>query len=624
MKLESLEITNFMGIAHAHLCDLKSVVLFFGRNGHGKSSGLFALKYLLCGWCERTGRAGQNASRMIRDGAKEALVAGYFSHEGERYFLEATLKRKGTNEFLVTTNNGEVLDIETRERFWKKLGIDIRFTQVAAMPEIYFQEKPGVKELGGLLAELLTGDIDQDQLWDIMVKHYRDSKIEVEWNDFREFLSALGDKEEFDTSSVAGLAAIGALADTRRKEAKRVLTTHKTDEEELSHGLPGIVRDEDEKELHSADLPVLKQLNNNLDKELEALFMAAGVAKEGVILDDEFVEKLEAQLAAAEELYAEQGEIKNKEEVNLQTKRDVEVATAQELKTIDAELFMLQKMINNDTYLCPTCKEHTVETQRVIQKTRLDLLSRIEQDRAVVSTQYTVSTNANVEFASTQRKRARLKSELKDLLASAYTGRPLAEIQEEIDVNKAEVEQNKTTIAKLTQLVDHEGAVQRVKMAAREVAIYHHLVLAFRDGEVTRQLMNDGLQGFIDMLNAEVVRFGDYSMDIIVKNKTVDMMMSPPKEGYRLVSECSGGQNLIAEFALVAALGTGAPRIFEEVSRLDFESKDVFIAGISESTSSVVMAGALQLGDLQSYQEESIVTTVSVEDGEFEVIGEQD
>ncbi|MCC6488399.1 MAG: AAA family ATPase, partial [Candidatus Hydrogenedentes bacterium] len=94
MRITRIEISGFRNITHMVLTELTSGLLLTGRNGHGKSSVLDAVRYCLFGRCDHTDRSGRNAARMIGDGAREAQIQIRIQHRGRNIDVLTVLTQK--------------------------------------------------------------------------------------------------------------------------------------------------------------------------------------------------------------------------------------------------------------------------------------------------------------------------------------------------------------------------------------------------------------------------------------------------------------------------------------------------------------------------------------------------
>lgn len=641
MQLLRIEIENFRNIEHAQLDGLSPTLALFGWNRQCKSSILLALQMLLFGWCPLTDRRGGKADALVHDGAKEAVIsADVFVRGGDPEALRITLrlKRRGQNEWTaIDPDTGEV-PFESRSEFWAHAGINERHAMVAAMPAQFLASK----ELGGILQELLVGDVEPEVVRKTILDHARQHLADqikgakemaaALATEYVEWASTFAQQRGLDVDAPGGLESLGKAAFDHRRDIKRELKEEQTRLEDM-----GFVSDatDSQRKVRSVDeLPAIRKGVEGLVEHEKALLEEKGRAEQAVSAKDVAVQRHAVEDALA---VARAAEVTADEEVRAATAAEAMASDAVDAAKTEETSASLARaeaqrqsdqakralgLLNTPDGRCPTCGKGYTDKDRA---TFLGPLER-EAERAEAMLARAVSAVEAHLAAVTERRQelaaakpAKQRAERKQREASGvvadasaklralpvpYAGRPLAEVTADLAETQRQIALGKTLHAALERVDAKQSSEAFIETLERDIARLNWAVKAFRDGEVTKQFMRDGLADFTHRANLELEPFG-FSLGVSVVGKAVDIMLQCPEaQAARAYYLCSGAEQLLTQHAVALAFAdTGAPVILDELNGLDPRYRKGVLARLRDTPrmASVIVAAAWQ-GTVESVE----------------------
>lgn len=663
MQITRIEIRDFRNIEHLVLDDLSPTLALFGMNGQCKTSVMLALQMLLFGWCPLTTRSGQGAGLLVRDGAKEAVISADVFVRGadpETVRLTCTLVRRGQNEWTaIDPDTGEIC-FENRDQLWTFAGINERHAMVAAMPQVFLESK----ELGGILAELLTGDVDPGVVRETILDHARQyladqlkgagtSMAESLAQEYVAWLTRFAEAAGLNIERSGDLESLGAKAFDYRRDLKRDLKAHQIELDNMGF-VPDAI-DHKKKVRTVAELPTIRGKVQSLEACEKNLFEEKGRAESAISADDVAARRTAIQVEL-DEARERANEAQNCIE---QVKATVAAAEAavDTAKSNETNACMTRNQANHDQAVrardlatlntpdgkCPTCK------RAYSGKDRATLLAPLEREekraQAALDEALTELEVKLDELGRARKQHTKAISKLEDAehiqrdasgkvsaiearlaaVPEAYDGRPLDAVVAELVKTQESISRGKT-LTEVLEKIDARDSMQRyIEITNAEIARLNWAVKAFRDGEVTKQFMRDGLADFTSRANIELEPFG-YSLDVAVVGKAVDvMLLCPGAATARPVSHCSGGQKMLAQYAVALAFSeTGAPVFLDNINELDGAHRKRMLGRLREmpESTTVLVAAAWQQGNTDMgpiAQALAPVTVAWAEDGQVTV-----
>lgn len=615
MRITQLTISNFRSIQML-VINPSNAVAVFGMNGAGKSSIRMALHMALFGRCAVTDKRGAGAAKLIRQGAKEAVV----TVTTDNHTVEVTITTKATKWTCFDTQTGEI--IPDRATFWSAYGIELDHAMIAGMPESYLLSK----ELGDCLTAFLGGTVEASDL---------DSVIGSDaCNALRCWASTHGG----DWGSIAGLELIGAKAYEMRTDVNRKI-------KELTVELKGLgfcpaPSTATGKTLGVDDLPAVRSRMESLRKKRDRLNQERGAC--GADMPDR--DDLERQAAELQKRVdtLEHQRVKLAEQLGKASMAETLAQRAWEMACNESEdsgralrdAIAAHEAIRTMSE-CPTC------TQKIPVKLRDKLLAPLEAamqaareadapyeqrclmlDGEAVEARNTAN-NFREQEAAVKADLVEARGRLSEVSAQlrilpATLPRAAADVDADIADTDAEIERGQ---ALLDKLVKHADAIALDTLINGYLDDEHELsnyVKWFKDGEVTKKLVSGGLIDFETRCNAELALFG-YTLAVEVDGKSVEVWLNG-----RPASQCSKGEQALGCYAIAKAFAeSGAPVFLDDVNDLDVKNRRAVLKGLRGAAGCVwIFAAWQQKDDLtpDMIRQLEPVTAVWMQDGAVKAV----
>lgn len=617
MRIRSIIIENFRNIEHLEIRNIEQSLALFGLVGQGKTSVLEAIRMALLGECELSGelakKGGGGVKRLVRDGAKmafiELVVDPYEDgHDDDNDIrIQLTIPTKGKVDCFFFDNEGE--KFPCYPSIWEMAGIPFNHARVSMMPGRFLLST----ELGDILAEFLSADIDPDDLQKLAGTH-------ADW--LAEY--AKGHDEALD--SVTSFENMGTYAFQWRTQVKKNIAETEADIEAIGH------------------VVAPKDLRGNAMEvdHIEQLVWAVSATKKE--LADALVEKGRAEVAEdADSVEQRRWELTNEHKKLCEISRDfgsrleeakLEVEAAEqartkgqrnhseaavELKKLQSEIKEVKcgiESLKDEDGACPRCgRKYTAahrKTELASLQTRLYLAVEGQQfcqsgvDRKLKELKpLHDDVSAAVDDVDTIRGEMNLNQNdiagvvrARDELPEANTARALLVVEEEIEALEEKIERGRDYIERLTKMKEKDAKTKRNEEAAIELDHLNWCVEAFKDGAAIKELISGGLDDFTNRCNAELEP-GGYELSIEVSGKKVGVMLRCPGQKSRPVALCSSGQQALAQAAVAFAFSdSGAPVLLDNLNDLDGPFRKAVLRRIQAETDlTVIAAGAWQQND---------------------------
>jgi hypothetical protein len=591
LHITALRAAGFRNLANVELADLPAAVALFGMNRQGKSSILYAWQMLAFGWCPLTGRNGQGAAALIKDGETAACVEADVTVSdaatGDRqYTLSLDLRRKGSGsaqEFAAVDVASGQTAARNREDFYKLIGLDATTAAACAMPALFLESG----EASEIMASTLIRTLDPDELAGWLGEH-------------REWVTAFASRKRCSLATPQDLPILGEAAYKERTEFNTRLKDARARQADLGAAeLPvdgkGRTRTVEEIDTLRTGVATARVTLAGLQRELgaaQAARPAAEVAEErdGLTAD---LTQADADATLAQAQYdaavteAEQAQtaldLARKAESN-----NLEAARVARVKLADTDAALAA--VEDKSGCCPTCR------QKLTAATRKALLGPLETQRAALLEEAAqgddeaerirrnelpplrealAAYQASMRDAQNQRTAcaavvAKLQARIQALPAASDT-RPVADIEADIADAEAKIARGEAIVRAL----EHARDVQEndAHLAAVEAELEHlnWAVKAFRDGDLVKPLLRGGLDAFAERCNRELQAFG-YALTVDVDGKRVSVLLEAPGREARPVALCSGAERALAAVSVALAFADwGAPVLMDNVNDLDYE-----------------------------------------------------
>lgn len=608
MKIKRIEIHDFRNIEHIEL-DIPNAVALFGKVGQGKTSMLEAIRLALLGECElladELGKRGAGGVRpLVRDGAKEASI----TVEVDDLTVCLTISNKGKKEWFCYGAGGEMLDSDpkTPAELWPRAGTSIDYARVSMQPGRFLNST----DLGDILAEFLSGDVDAGALRELAGGH-------ADW------LDEFAIRKTIRLNSIPMFQSLGDAAYSRRSDVNREIKQTKVDIEAFGH----IVAPKDATGTVFAveDIPAVKDAIPVIKRKLQDLFVekgrAAGAKTAEEIdtlrrdLNSEHNRLCEVDSDLGAELRTEQ------EKCEQTTTRATEMGTdlTEEIRKTDALAMEVSGMreqihsLESPNGECPTChrKYNAKQKQNAARlresfdlkideltnsKTNVDHLAGIAGKIADELRTITAATSAIREKMAANQTEIASVIKQRDNLPALEPCRPLAEVDAQIEMLEAKLVRGDDALERLDKMERKAEAKYFLSEAEIELDHLTWAVDAFRNGEAIKGLIGNGLSEFTSRCNAELSGIG-YEMEIEATGKKVAILLKcPGATDFRPVALCSSGQRALAQAAIAFAFAdTGSPVFLDDLNSLDGVLRPWLILRVHERVNStVIMAAAWQ------------------------------
>lgn len=605
IQITRLEVRNFQAIAEADIA-VSGNLIAFGHNGHSKSSLLRAVQMCLIGACAHTTRDGKDFQNIIRDGADHAFVAVEFTQDAVAYRAESFWYRgKKSNEFALLDQSGKQI-LDRRADLWGHLRINRVHAMITASPEAFLESQ----ELGEALSDMLAGDITEDAVYDMCGMHDA-------W--LRGFVST----HKLAMRNTADLARIGAMAEEDRTAVNRDLRTQEGVLADLPHVAAPV--NGEGREIGLDDRDKLANQIMGIEKSLHDLHQERGRAAD---LDGVDINAAADSLAQAKQAADEAKQIWAMHEAKLREAEQAHSAANYAVHSAERDRATAKRDVDALESLgdcCPTC-------QQKISKKAFDALmkaARTNYDAADAAHSEAVQAAAEALARLTPAREAVKEAmqshelaisrvrELQAVVDKAGSVRPVAAIDADIEATEARIQRGREIIATLDRMREKADIEAHIASLRERREHLDWAVEAFRDGAITKQFMDSGLDAFVALVNAELDLFG-YTFGVDIQGKKIMPIMSKQGES-RPVRLFSDGERLLAAFALAMAFASsGAPVILDNLNDLDARNRGRMIKRLmSHNAASVIVAAAWQQGafDLSDYASRLAPCTVCWCDG---------
>ncbi len=614
MKLKRIHIEDFRSLERLELNVNTDALALFGLNGAGKSSVLYALQVLFHGKCPVTMGSRTTLDTLIRDGAKQAQISATL----DNWQVSLTLKRRGANEFTVTdADTGEMPpDMQSREAFWAAAGVKPAHAAVAMLPDQYLCSR----DLGGILADLLAGDISTEAVLALAGEH-------------RDWLERYLQLSQATLESAADLTQLGKRVEGDRRERNKDLKYARDRVQQLVVVTP--VLDVKGRARTTDDIPTIANQLEDVERKRTALFEERGRATAAApVSADELAAAQAAVQAAVDAHDAAQAALEAARAAREQARTEESSANADSVR-LERDIREAQAAVDALTSAdgcCPTCGRKCTDTLRAklidpLQKRVTEAQAaydaaraRTDELRAALPAHHTAYADASTAVLVAQNAYQAALRKATELEGRQGGGRPVEEIEADIAEIEAKRERGRELLEKLQKVKEREDLLLEAKRTEGELAHYDWAVEAFRDGAIAKGLMSAGLDEFCARANLELNPLG-YAMRVQVEGKTAEVWLCCPNQPERPVAHCSDGQKKLAEFAIAVAFAdTGAPVLIDNLNELDAGLRKGVLRRLRdvEQVSTVLVAGAWQQSktDWQAVaQALAPVTVCWVEDG---------
>ena len=537
MKLSKLIIQDFQSVTHA-VIDLADTTLFLGVNGAGKSTIHCALQMAFFGHCEHTDRRGAGYSALIREGAREALIAV----EADTHDISLVLTPKARTWECVNTETGEVFtDIKA---LWPALGINPSHAMMCMFPCEIVQ--------GNELSNILT-DYLGDNLSPVTLAEFIPAKHAA-------YATALASRHHVRLDSVTGYESLGAIAYDRRREVNRELKGAKSRLDEL-----GFVKRVDG-DLAAAKAKFTELIGMRARAEAAPVDVAALQDERACLVP--LVDKLKAYEEAdraflqADEVLMAAIHVKN----NAESQSNITV--------------------------CPTCARKL--TPYLLEKFNADNAAALAQAteaeakaREIREAAYRRAAALEIPLETRTAAEVILRlTEIRVMLDNAYDGPTVAAIDAEI----AEVAERVQT---LERAVERDNLTAQIAKCEADLEHLAHLVRMFHDGEAYRVLLADASTPLLAVVNAHLTTPVMLAAD--GKRFVIHFDGRP-------LSHASRGEKAMVAYAFARAFADcGAPVLLDNIDDLSPNNRTQLCKRLRANTSGSVIVSGVPLSEKSDY-----------------------
>ena len=611
MKITRIEIENFRNIEHIDM-NIPDALALFGRVGQGKTSILEAVRMALLGECELSqelGKRGVGLKSLVRDGAKEARLEVRMIHDEFGFTVCLTISDKGKKDWFLYGDGGELdpADPKTPAELWEQFGqTSLDYARVAMQPGRFLNST----DLGDILAEFLSGDVDTAALHELAGDH-------AEW------LEMFATQKQEPLKSLASFEALGDAAYARRTDLNRDIKQTTIDIEGFGH----IVAPKNPvtgDAFAVQDIPALTDSVAIVEVKIANALVEKGRAAESKTPEE--INALRMEYTAERDRLCEVDqdlgvELRAGQEKSEQTLSEVEVSnTARTELTRGYEMLTLEvdrikaelETLGTDAGACPTCKRRYTEKYKKesigpIEATlaytvkeydaAFILLHNLDEEAPCLTEAHRVATDAL--FATREKMTANQRDiaaiiKLRDNLPAPGTVRALADVETEIEELNQKLDRGREYLERLDKMKRKAEAEYFLNESNIELDHLEWAIDAFKNGSAVKGLISNALAEFTSRCNAELLDIG-YEMEIEATGKKVAILLRCPESPeFRPIALCSSGQRALAQAAIAFAFSdTGVPVFLDNLNELDAEFRTRILKRANDG-STVIMAAAWQ------------------------------
>lgn len=575
MRIKQVSIQNVRACRSIDM-PLDTVTYLTGMNGAGKSTILESIKLALFGRNAWTDGRGTGSARQIADGAKKGVIGVFLDND-----LVVECELAGTKKTWTITDRatGEVC-YERPADMWAALGIPSTLAELCCT-------RLDSPEFSAVMGDYLSEEIKRESVDAMAGAH-------LEW--WRDWVA----KHVLSPKSVDDWRQVGEAAYEERTGINAELKTLRADLESMAY-CPAHV-DKRGNLLTVTDIPQIKAVVERLDAQLRDLDREYGGASKSA--DGKSRGEIETAIAQLELFRANIA----KEIEDLNTKRGGMESQAREVANRISAARIKLSAANNDLQramqardviasgTCPTCGQPVGDNARAAadwnvaeaQRVKAKIEPQIAQDESSEQSIRDRIIEASQNIAKRQAELGKIASDIADNRAqlAVSSRRTLAEIQDEIDTVTASRNRAIEALGSLNLVRQKHGLTERIAELETRAAGLTWAADGFKKGEILNQLCDGTRKAkLIETANAKLRQYG-YEMDLMEEGKAWTVRLRR-KGNWRLLRDCSQGEQIMAEFCFVAALAhdNKLPVLVDDVDGLDGERKNTLRGMLRQAVS---------------------------------------